>query len=384
MRRRVWRGFKFTFLALALAALAASLVFHSWVGAQARVVTVLSTTIHTPVLTWLVKVVTPDPRVSDRVVAGQPATVARPDGKGRWPAIVFVNGATRRGRLHPKVQRLTRGLARAGYLAVVPDLPGLSYGEISARTVDALVAVALSVTNRPDVRKHGLTFLGVSVGATLSLLAAEKPELAGRIRLVAGIAPYTSLRRIIRLATTGTYAGAGRLVRYDADPYVRLAIGRSLAVALPPGRDRRALVSDLERVGDSDPRPLAALRRAPPPLGSSAGRAVVDLLSNRDPARFGRLYARLPAPMRAEIAGLSPLAGARRLRARVEIASAPHDKYFPVEESRSLAQAATDTDVSTTVTRTLSHAIPEPSFGAIGDLFRFDGFVVRVLKEAGE
>jgi dienelactone hydrolase len=382
VRRKLWRGFKLVVLAIALSALAASLVFRSWVGAQARAVTVLSTTIETPVLTWFVKVVTPEPRVVDTLVAGRPATVARPEGSGPWPAIVFVNGATRRGRLHPEVQRLARGLARAGYLAVVPNLPGLSYGEISGRTVSATAAVALAVAGRPDARGHQVTFVGVSVGTTLTLLAAERPVLAGRIRLVAGIAPYTSLRRVIRLATTATYAEGGRLIRYEADPYVKLAVARSLAVALPAGRDRRMLLSSLEAVDDDDPHPLAGLRFSPPPLRTRAADAVVSLLTNRDPARFGLLYERLPGPMRAEIASLSPIYRARRLHAPVEIASAPHDKYFPLEESRSLARAASNTNVSITVTRTLSHAIPEPSLGAIADLFRFDGFVVRVLKEA--
>lgn len=382
MRPRLWRGFKLAVMAILLAGIAASLVFRSWVGAQARAVTVLSTTNETPVLTWFVKLVTPDPHVDDTAVAGRPATVARPGSSGPWPAIVFVNGATRRGRLHPDVQRLVRGLARAGYLAVAPDLPGLPYGEISGQTVRATVDVAQAISKWPDVRGHQVSFFGVSVGTTLALLAAENARLAGRVRLVAGLAPYTSLRKVIRLATTGTYAARGRLVRYRADAYVKLAVARSLAVALPLGRDRRVLLSGLEAVDDDDPFPLAALRLRPPALATPAAKAVVVLMTNRDPGRFVPLYGRLPRRMRGEVARLSPISRARRLRVPVEIASAPHDKYFPVEESRALRRAATNTHVSITVSRTLSHAIPEPSLGAIADLFRFDGFVVRVLKTA--
>jgi hypothetical protein len=88
--------------------------------------------------------------------------------------------------------------------------------------------------------------------------------------------------------------------------------------------------------------------------------------------------------MRAYVSRLSPLDRARWLRARVELASAPDDKYFPIAESRALERAATGAHVSVTATSTLSHALPEPSFGSIADLFRFNGFVVRVLKEARE
>jgi len=382
VRRKLWRGFKLGFLAVALAALAAALVFRSWVGAQARAVTVLSTTSDTPVLTWLVKLVTPDPHVTNTVVAGVPATVVRPGSSGTWPAIVFVNGATRQGRFHPDVQRLARGLARAGYLAVVPDLPGLPFGEIGTRTVAATVAVGAATAARPDVSDHQVTLLGVSVGMTLALLAAERPELSGRVRLVAGIAPYTSLRKVIRVATTGTYAGDGRLVRYDADPYLRLAIARSLVAGLPPGRDRRVLLAELEAVNDDDPRPLVVLRRQPRERLAPDARSVLALLTNHAAGRFARLYERLPARMRARIARLSPIYGARRLDEPVEIASSPHDKYFPLEESKALTRAVNGTHLTITSTQTLSHAIPEPSFGDIADLFRFDGFVVRVLKKA--
>jgi hypothetical protein len=38
--------------------------------------------------------------------------------------------------------------------------------------------------------------------------------------------------------------------------------------------------------------------------------------------------------------------------------------------------------VHVTVTSTFDHAVPRPSVREIGDLFRFDGFVVRFLQEA--
>jgi hypothetical protein len=106
----------------------------------------------------------------------------------------------------------------------------------------------------------------------------------------------------------------------------------------------------------------------------------VALLRNRDPRSVDRLYARLPPSYRLRMRRLSPIIAAPRLRAPVEIASAPHDKYFPVEESRALSRRAGD--VRITITSTLEHAIPEPSLGALADLVRFDAFIVRALRHA--
>jgi pimeloyl-ACP methyl ester carboxylesterase len=349
-------------------------IFGSWSRAQLDAVVVLSITEKTPVLAWAVRVVTDEPRVEEATVGGQPTVVAKPaDDDGPWPTVVFVNGATREGRHHPKVQRLARGLARSGYLALVPDLPGLRLGEITRATAAATIRVALAATRRPDVARGKIAFYGVSVGASLALLAAESPKLRGRVTVVGGEAPWVDMRKIIRLATTGLY---GRR-RYPIDPYARLAVARSLAGGLPAGRDRTRLLGVLKQISDDDPAPLS--RVGDTDLGP-AGRALVALLENRRASRFDVLYARLPPSVRTGVKQLSPLLGARRLRVRVELASAPHDKYFPPEESRSLARVAPN--VRVTVTTTLAHAVPKPSLRDARGLVGFDRFIVRFLEDA--
>ena len=361
MRRRLLVGGAVLLAVLALLAV----VERSWVGAQLRAVVVVATTEQTPVLAWTVRLLTHEPRIEEMVVGGAPSTVARPgNGKGPWPAIVFVNGATRAGRHHEKVQRLANGLARAGFLVVVPDLPGLPLGEITPATTAATIRTARATAERKDVRDGKIALYGVSVGTTLALLAAESPVLEGRVKIVGGEAPWVDLRRIVRLATTGYYDGA----RYETDPYVRLAIARSLAA-----RGQPRLLERLEAVDDDDPHPLATLRGVQP---------LVALLLNRDPARFESLYARLSPRARRGVELLSPLREAGRLTMPVELASAPHDKYFPPAESRALARAAPD--VRVTVTSTLDHAVPSFSFGDLADLARFDGFMLRYLRTARE
>jgi pimeloyl-ACP methyl ester carboxylesterase len=372
--RHLGRSFAaFLLVLLGVTALAA-VVFPAWRRAQLDAVVVLSITQQTPVMSPLVRLLTDKPRIDEVVLAGQPATVARPGDAGPWPAIVFVNGATRQGRHHPKVQRLARGLARAGFLVEVPELPGLRLGEITPATTGATIRVALAVAKRRDVRGGRISFYGVSVGATLALLATEAPALEGRVRAIGGEAPWVDLRKVIRLATTGYYGST----RYRSDPYVRLAIARSLAAGLPQGGDRERLLVRLEAVPDDDHEPLRPLR-AVARLHTGA-RALVSLLLNRDPGHFTALYEELPPTLRRAVAQLSPLLRARRLEPPVELASAPYDKYFPPAESRSLARRSKN--VRVTVTSTLEHAIPRPSLRDIGDLAAFNGFVVRFLHRA--
>jgi pimeloyl-ACP methyl ester carboxylesterase len=351
---------------VAAAVLAVGLLLRSWVGAQADAAVVLATTLELPVLGRAAAAATGEPRVEDTVVAGTPALVVRPAGSGPWPAFVFVNGATRHGRHHPTVGRLAEGLARAGFLVVVHDPPGLRRGEITERTLESTIAVARAVAERNRL----VGFLGVSVGASLALVAASEPELAGDVTVVAGLAPYADLRTVIRIASTGG----------PVEPFLRLVVARSLAGSLPPGRDRTRLRAHLATVPWESRAPLASLRRDPPEELGPAGSSVVRLLLNRDLRRFDELYAALPARLRAAVRRLSPLPVADELQARVELASAPRDRYFPLSESQALVGAAPDARL--TVTGTLEHAVPRASPLGILDLARLDGFAVRVLREA--
>ena len=367
-------------LALLLAAVISGVVYRSWIEAQVRTFGVLAVTGKVPVLAWTTRELTAAPRIEDGRVAGVPATVYRPGGGNRWPALVFLNGITARGRHHPEVERLAGALARVGFLVVVPDPPGLTRGEITERTLSATTAVVRATADRPDTAGGRVGLVGVSIGASLGLLAAEQPGLANRITLVAGIAPYADLENVARLATTGQTLEGGQLVPYETTSFLALVIARSLVAALPASGERSRLLAELMRLHEGSPDPLALFRRLKPGQVSPSARAVVALLANRDPARFDRLYAALPPELRASIVRLSPLAGAARLRAPVEIASAPHDKYFPLGETQALAAADRHSRVSLTVTSALHHAVPNLSVSDFADLFGFDGWAVRSVR----
>ena len=354
--------------------------YWSWVDAQARAAVVISSVLEAPVLKPTVDAASGEPRLGDVSIAGNPALVARPAGEGPWPAVFVVNGTVPEGRKLPEVRRLAEGFARAGYLVFVPDLPGLTEDEITPETVHETVEVAREVSERPEAQGGEVALVGVSTGATLSLLAAERTSLRGRISVVAGIAPYADRRTVLNVATTGHYRDGGKFRRHEADPFLSYAIARSLVAALPPGEDRRTLSEELEGVDREDPDPLDVLRSRPTEdLGPEAA-SVVRLLANEDPGRFEGLYERLPEGVRADLRALSPLAGEGRISAPVEVATGPKDRYFPASESYALARIAPGRRV--TVTRALDHAELDLSLGDAPAFAVFDGFVVRSLREA--
>jgi dienelactone hydrolase len=279
------------------------------------------------------------------------------------------------------VRHLAEGFARAGYLAVVPDLPGLTEDRITPRTVDSATEVARKISARPDAENGRVALVGFSTGATLALLAAEDSSLGGKISLVAGVAPFSNMRTVLSVATTAHYRRPdGELVRYRAAPFLSYVVARSLVAALPPGGDKRELSDEISGVGRETPDPLHDLRRRPTDDLGPEAKSVVRLLANRDPKRFDGLYAALPDGVRHELEELSPLAGTGKIKAPVELATGPHDKYFPPSESYNVKRIAPQRKV--TVTKALDHAELDASLTDIPALLAFDAFVVRSLRIA--
>jgi len=374
----VLRALRIPLLVVFVSALTGVGLFPSWVAAQARAACVLVGMLEPPLLAGALRLATREPVLEDRPIAGVPSVVARPAGDGPWPTIVFANGATPEGRHHPAVLRLARGFARAGFVVYVPELPGLRVGEVAPESLEATIGVARAAADAARGGRVGL--VGVSTGGSLALRAAQDPALHGRVSGVSAVAPYTDIRNVFQLATTGTYREGEDVRAYEpAEGYLALVAARSLARLLPEGPDRERMSTALRAVSDTDPDPLAVLDRLDRQTSSADADAVITLLANRDPHRFDELWKALPTSTREGMESISPASGRRPIDAPVELVTAPRDKYFPVAE---LTTPRLSERHRVTVTGALQHGDPTVSLSRLGDLARLDAFVVRSLRAA--
>ena len=346
--------------------------------ATARAWILLGEVLDVPVAGRVVRALTPAPRVERIDVDGVAVEIVRPSGHRARPAWVFVNGAHPLRRREPVVTRLVEGLARAGFIVFVPDVPGLGDGTVTSRTVAATRAVVAAAIERPDVAGARVALIGASTGAGLSLVAAGSAGLADRVSVVAAVAPFADLRKLISLTTTGTYDGDDD-GRYEVTDLHRSVVVRSLVAALPDAGERESLLADVTEIEQEALNPLRELPARVSPRSAEAA-SVLALLANDDPVEFAALYDALPEVVHAFVAEVSPLAACRRVVAPVEIVVPPLDTYFPPGEARALAEALPSARL--TVTPALDHTRPAASLRRIGDLLPLYRFVVRGLAAA--
>lgn len=319
------------------------------------------------------------PELSETAVAGIATTVVRPPSAPPWPALVFMNGATPDGRRHPTVHRLSLALARAGVRVVIPDVAGVAGGELSPATLAQAVAVADATSRSRETTDERVALVGVSIGGTLALLAAADSQLQQRISAVACVAPFGDLAKVMRLATTDTYRDGGGVQRHAPPPYLRIGLARSLAAMLATTDATADLCRELRALDYESSAPIELPVRAFRRAGAEA-EPLYDLLVNRDPRRFDTLYAALPVHVREAVVSLSPVHVAQRLRAPVEIATAPQDAYFPVAEAQALAAASPY--IRLTVTSLFAHATPHFDLRSVAELHTLYAFFVRSFRAA--
>ena len=348
-------------------------------SAWGRTFVLLAIVLDVPLLARIVRALTPEPRVETLEVDGVPTELVLPAGDGCRPAFHFVNGAHPERRQEPIVRRVTHGLARAGFVVALPDLPGLGEGELTPRTFDAARAVTQMLVERRDVRDGRVALAGASAGAGIALVTAADQALAERISVVAAVVPFADIERLACLSTTSRYERDGEVRRYEVTALMRRVVARSLVAALPEGHDRTAL---LDLLRSQDPDDVDAVRCLSEPgreLGPDA-RSVVSFLLNEDYGRFPELYRALPEGVTGRLRALSPGAHAAGVRAPVEGIAPPDDPYFPLPEAEAAVRLVPAGRL--TVTRVLDHTRPSLALSRIGDFARFLGWVRRCLGAA--
>ncbi|RLK46526.1 pimeloyl-ACP methyl ester carboxylesterase [Alkalispirillum mobile] len=269
--------------------------------------------------------------------------------------LVLVHGFTEDGRRDPRLIQFAETLARAGFRILAPEVETLTRMDVSPENVQDVVDASRWLDEHGDGDGVGVAALSFSVAT--AVLAAMEPEGQPHIGWVVGVGGYYDLVDSLTYVTTGYYTEDGREVFLE--PRVE---GRWVV-----------LLTQLDRVPDDDDRELLeriAYRHLDDPGTDTedkaedltpSGRAVYDLLTNRDPERVPELLADLPEPVRDEIEALNL---ARRdlsdLQAYLLLVHGRDDDVIPWTQSQALLEAAPASGAELRLVTGLTHVDVDP------------------------
>ncbi|MBI3029444.1 MAG: hypothetical protein HYY64_08045 [Candidatus Rokubacteria bacterium] len=284
---------------------------------------------------------------------GSTADRYRPDGRPRG-GLVLVPGLSRQGKNHPAFQRLAQSLARAGFLVLAPDFPGLRAFHVADGDVQMIIR-AVQVLRAEGGSPTGI--LGFSFGAGPALLAAADPRIREQIAIAGSFGGYWDLANVIAFITTGWFDEDGHWRQVGQQSYNRW----KLLAALVPYVENPSEGARLQRLADRKlANPDEDVRAELGKLGVEGWR-LLALVENQRRDRVADLLASLTPAMRERLRRLSPSAAIGQVSARLLIAHGRDDDSIPYTESARLARAAPN----------------------LGRLVIFDGFTHAFPSEGG-
>lgn len=257
--------------------------------------------------------------------------------QGTLAALVLVPGLSPQGKDDPRLVAVAHSLARVRFAVLVPDIASLRALQVGAENVGEIADAALWLSEQPAWASRGkVGIVAISFAVGPALLAALDERARERVHFFVGVGGYYDIVEAIAFFTTGAYKEDGRWKRIEADPYGKWVFVKSNAGKLADPLERTLLEEIAERKLDD---PGAVIADLASRLGPD-GRAVMNLVENREPERVAALVARLPAEIRDEIAGLDPARGdLTRLAAHVILIHGRADDVIPYTESVALAAA---------------------------------------------
>ncbi|GAB4268909.1 MAG: alpha/beta hydrolase [Deferrisomatales bacterium] len=294
---------------------------------------------------------------------------------GARAGILLVPGAAEEGKDDPRLVAFASTLARARFLVLAVDLPGLRELEVRPGQVPQLgdaFAHLRALAPRYRGGPAGMAAFSYAVGP--AVLAALEPRTAPHVDFLLAVGGYHDLTAALTYFTTGAYRVDDTERRREPHPYGKWVFAVSSTGRLTDPGDRGRFRRMVERKKQDPAAPLDDLAEG---LGPE-GRALYRLVVNREPRRVPELLRALPAPIREDLRALD-LADKDLgpLRAHLILVHGRDDPIIPYTESVALHRRLPEGQAELHLLRGLAHVDVEP--GA-GDTLRMWRAVAALLR----
>jgi dienelactone hydrolase len=302
-----------------------------------------------------------------------PASFVRPcDAREPLAGWIMLGGLTRMGRLHPQLVRFADSVAASGIAVIVPEIPEWQDLRLAPRvTLSTILAAADALDRLADVRTGPYALSGVSFGAPQAAMAANTPDLAGRISEVVCFGGYCDLERTLRCQLTGVHEWQGTSYALDPDPYGRWVLAANYLTDVPGYEDAAEIAEGLRRLAlASTGLRIPAWDARHDPLKHEIRtrmnrhhQATFDLLAPRTGVALtggpvaDRLAIGLTAACRRAEPLLDPQPHLGRMRVPIHLFHGRGDRVVPFTESLRFRRALPDTlSAHVTITDLFAHS----------------------------
>lgn len=254
----------------------------------------------------------------------------------RRPGLLLVHGMTEMGKDDPRVVWLATLLARAGFVVMVPDFPGMQHFQVNFQEVREILGAFQylgTLGRQVEVDHRGMFSFSYGVGPTL--IAAADSRIRKQVKFVVSFGGYYNLADVVAYLISGTYPGGNAAVKRTPPAAAKwlFVLHNPSLLGDPSDRGILARIARLKLRNEKAPVGELAARLGP------EGKLYYRLLTRKNPREVLRLLRRMPARLRSYLNEFSPKRVVSRIDATLIIAHGEEDFMIPYEESEKLARA---------------------------------------------
>jgi hypothetical protein len=261
----------------------------------------------------------------DREIA---ANLYRPKDRRRHPAIILAHGAIKGGKDDRALRFGGQSLASAGYIALAPQLENLNRLRLHQDDVDALIA-GVGYLSKQEFCNGKIGLLGACLSAPLVFLAAVASGIKQNVAVITCWGGFYDINEWLQSVLAQRYIDDGEARPWKPRPLLIEEAPKWLVELLPNASDRTCLQQMLE--GNDEESAEANL--------SASGRAMYELLSNREPEKVKDLWQNLDPKVRQTLDSLSPHTKVYQHGTKIAIIHTFNDDVIPWVESCKLSDA---------------------------------------------
>jgi dienelactone hydrolase len=255
------------------------------------------------------------------------------------PAVVLSLGIHPLPLDHPDVIRIAEGIARVGVVVAVPESTALRETRVTPEEPERLADAFLVVSRLPDVDPDRIGMAGFSAGASIALVAAADPRIAGSVAFLSAFGAYADAETLIVDVATRSVERGGLVSPWPAEPGIRRDVAALVVNALPSSAERDRLASLLEPIVASETAPTGPRPDVLASLADAEVRAVYRLFTSSTRSDAQAAIADASDALRVPLAGISPVRVAPRIRAPTYLLHGRGDVAIPVTHAKMIADA---------------------------------------------
>lgn len=294
----------------------------------------------------------------------------------RAPGLVVAHGVHFRGIDERRLVPFARELARAGRTVLTPELRDLTDYRITSQGERIIGDSALWLSARADlVSEERVGVMGFSFAGGLSLVAASRPELQGKLAWVTSIGGHHDLTRVLRFLIEDRIDTPGGPVPMKAHDYGLVVVVYGHVDHFVDEPDR-ACLRDALRLWLHEERALAVARASE--RTTESGERLFRLLEAGRLADLGPDLVRLVESRKDDLAELSPAGRLGQVGVPVYLLHGAKDSVIPPSEAEWADRELSDAPHQALVSPLLEHVEVDEG-GSLSHQLRLVDLMAKML-----